>query len=274
MENEKSLFFNATPADISGPAFFLVFAREKLLVKKNENGYGFVEFSDISASINDMKPGTAHFIGTDNGFKHYCFQAHGSFEIEKPEFEFYDLRSLMVILDQSRFAFASMAAQILHWDGSTKFCGACGSETRYSTSERAKICAGCARHFYPAVTPAIVVAVINDGRILLAHNKTFANGVYSLIAGFVEPAESLEECVRREVLEETGIAATEVKYFKSQPWPFPSTLMIGFTALYESGEIKPDGEEITHAAWFGRDDLPALPRPGSLSRKMIDALMA
>ena len=272
MENKKILFLNTLPADVKKHSFFLVFAGEKLLVKKNKNGFSFVEFSDISAYINDIKPVTTHFMGVDNEIKHYCFQAQDSFKIEKPGFEFYDLRSLMTLLDQSQFTFACVSSQILYWDKTTKFCGECGSETKYSPSERAKTCPNCARSFYPAVTPAIVVAVMNEGRMLLAHNKNFAEGVYSLIAGFVEPGESLEECVQREVLEETGITVTNIKYFQSQPWPFPSSLMIGFTASYKSGEIKPDGEEITHAAWFNNSNLPALPRPGSLSRKIIDTL--
>ena len=274
MENKTPLFLSDLPPDISGASLFLVFSGEKLLVKKDESGYGFVEFSDISKPADDMKPGTIHFIGIYSGIAHYCFQAQNTFKIEKSGFEFYDLRSLMTLLDQARFAAACVSSQVLYWDRTTKFCGECGSETKYSATERAKTCAKCNRGFYPAITPAIIVAVMNEGKILLAHNKSFAAGVYSLVAGFVDAGESLEECVRREVMEETGVRVSDVKYFKSQPWPFPSSLMIGFTALYESGDIRPDGEEITHAAWFGRGELPALPRPGSLSRKIIDALMA
>ncbi len=273
MGSKKDLFLNTMPADISGDPFFLVFNADKLLVKKDENCYGIVKFADISDLMDEVRPCGIHFIGNDNGTGHYCSSAQASFKIEKPGFEFCDLRSLMTSLDQRQFEFACTASQILYWDRTTKFCGECGSETRHSLAERAKTCVRCKRVFYPAITPAIIVAVMKEERMLLAHNKNFAEGVYSLVAGFVEPGESLEECVRREVLEETGIRASDVKYFKSQPWPFPSSMMIGFTAVYESGEIKPDGEEITHAGWFGRDGLPLLPRQGSLSRKIIDTLM-
>jgi len=273
MGNKRILFFDTMPADISGDTFFLLFGGEKLLVKKDDKGFGPVMLSDISDLMDEAGPEIIHFIGTDNGMDHYCARAKASFKIEKPGFEFCDLRSLIAGFDQAQFAFAGAASQILHWDRTTKFCGECGSETRHSLDERAKTCVKCNRVFYPAITPAIIAAVMNEERMLLAHNKNFAEGVYSLVAGFVEPGESLEECVRREVFEETGIMASEVKYFKSQPWPFPSSMMIGFTAVYESGEIKPDGEEITHAAWFGRDALPLLPRQGSLSRKIIDTLM-
>lgn len=274
MKNETPLFLNLTLADVPVSSNFLVFEREKLLLKKIGGGLEFLELSDVYSLAGDAAFAAVHFIGDDNGRRYYCFQAPDSLEIEKTEFEFYNLRGLMNRLEPSGFKFASVASQILYWDRTTRFCGECGAKTNRSESERAKICPECGRSFYPAITPAIIVAVMNGGRMLLAHNKNFAEGVYSLIAGFVEPGESLEECVRREVMEETGIAVSNVKYFKSQSWPFPSSLMIGFTAVYEGGEIKPDGEEITSAAWFGRDDLPVLPGNGSLSRKMIDALMA
>ncbi|HBC75063.1 MAG TPA: NAD(+) diphosphatase [Candidatus Wallbacteria bacterium] len=285
MENNTYLFLKTIPPDIAPASFFLIFYKDKLLVKKNnkneineinetnENSFVFVRFSDISDAVEGLKPGIIHFLGVENGFNYYSFQAQNSFESKNSGFEFYDLRSLMSLFDADQFRLACLASQVLYWDQTTKFCGECGSETLYSLFERAKTCAKCSAILYPVITPAIVVAVMKEDKILLAHNKKFADGVYSLIAGFVDPGESLEECVAREVMEETGIAVSDVKYFKSQPWPFPSSLMVGFTASYGSGEIKPDGVEITHAAWFGRGDLPLLPRYGSLSRKIIDALM-
>ena len=277
MENNQNLFLKTISTRIAAASFILIFYKDKLLVKKlvkkNESNFEFVKFSDILVDVDGMKPEIIHFLGIENGFNYYSFQAQNPFEIKNTDFEFCDLRTLMSFFDAGQFRLACFASQILYWDKTTKFCGGCGSKTRYSSSERAKTCAKCSVGLYPAITPAIVVAVMNKGKILLAHNKKFAGGIYSLIAGFVDPGESLEECVLREVMEETGIAAKSVKYFKSQPWPFPSSLMVGFTAAYKSGEIKPDGVEITHAAWFGREDLPPLPRYGSLSRKIIDALM-
>ncbi len=277
MENNQNLFLKTIPPDIDTASLVLIFYKDKLLVKKlvkkNESNFEFVRFSDILADIDGMKPEIIHFLGVESGFNYYSFQAQNPFEIKNTDFEFCDLRTLMSFFDAGQFRLACLASQILYWDKTTKFCGECGSKTLYSSAERAKTCAKCSVSLYPVVTPAIVVAVMNKDKILLAHNKKFAGGIYSLIAGFVDPGESLEECVLREVMEETGIAAESVTYFKSQPWPFPSSLMVGFTAAYKSGEIKPDGVEITHAAWFGREDLPPLPRHGSLSRKIIDALM-
>ncbi len=274
MKNNPPLFLNTIPLNAVADSYFLVFDEDKLLVNKNVSGFRFVRFSDISTALNGVKTGTLHFIGNENGFNYYCFRAQIAFKIETPGFEFCDLRSLINFFDAAEFRLASIASQVLYWDESTKFCGECGAKTKYLETERAKICKKCSRSFYPVVTPAIIVAVMNEGKILLAHNKKFAGGVYSLIAGFVDPGESLEECVRREVMEETGVTVAGVKYLKSQPWPFPSSLMVGFSAQYLGGEIKPDGVEIAHAAWFGREDLPPLPRPGSLSRNIIDVLMS
>ncbi len=274
MENTKKLYLERLPREIIESSLFMVFADEKLLVKKCGTGFEFIKFSDISGSINIKKISGIHFIGINNKTAHYCFRAENLFKTESVELEFHDLRALMPLLDQSQFTMAGKAAQVLYWDKTTKFCGECGRKTKHSESERAKICPECGRHYYPAVTPAIIVAVMKGDKILLAHNKNFADGVYSLIAGFVEPGESLEECVKREVGEETGIEVFNVKYFQSQPWPFPSSMMIGFTASYKNGEIKPDGEEIIHADWFDSSNMPNLPRPGSLSRKLIDAFTA
>jgi NAD+ diphosphatase len=112
--------------------------------------------------------------------------------------------------------------------------------------------------------------VLRGKQILLAHNKRFPEGVYSLVAGFAEPGESLEDCIRREVREETGIRITGIEYFGSQPWPFPDALMVGFTATYHSGEIRPDGEEILEARWFDAHHMPKVPARGSISRLIID----
>ena len=123
---------------------------------------------------------------------------------------------------------------------------------------------------YPRLSPAIIVAVINDNRILLAHADRFASGLYSVLAGFVEPGEAFEECVKREVKEEVGIMVKNIRYFGSQPWPFPNSLMVGFTADYDSGKISIDGIEIKDAGWFKANDLPRIPGKISIARRLID----
>jgi NAD+ diphosphatase len=129
----------------------------------------------------------------------------------------------------------------------------------------------CGRHEFPRISPAVIVAITDDeNRILLAHNKNFRAGVYSLIAGFNEAGESLEATVAREIREEVNIEVADIAYIKSQPWPFPNSVMLGFSARYSSGTLRPDGVEIEDARWFTRDNRPTLPGGGSLSRELIN----
>ena len=160
-----------------------------------------------------------------------------------------------------------------HLDG--RACFAAGppedfQPTADKQDERAKICQQCGLVNYPRVSPAIIVAVIKDDQILLARSGRFPGGFFSVLAGFVEPGESLEACVKREVFEETGIAVQNIRYFGSQPWPFPDSLMVGFTAEYAGGDIQIDGREIVAADWYSRDNLPNIPPGISIARQLID----
>jgi NAD+ diphosphatase len=174
------------------------------------------------------------------------------------------------------------ACHIAQWRHMSRFCGTCGAENTDGSPEPLlaathRVCPKCGRLEFPRICPAVIV-VITDGdkenRILLAHNKKFKAGVYSLIAGFNEAGESLEETVAREAREEINIEIKDITYIKSQPWPFPNSLMLGFKARYLSGTVKPDGIEIEDAKWFTKDTLPALPAEGSLSRSLINAWIA
>jgi len=189
-------------------------------------------------------------------------------------YELRPLRSLYGALDEKLTGEAGAASQVLTWDRNSRFCGACGGAMQPKADEHAKKCASCGAVAFPRVSPATITAVISGKRILLAHNRRFATGVYSLVAGFVEAGESLETCVRREVQEEVGVTVTDIAYFGSQSWPFPDTLMVGFTAAYHAGEIKPDGAEIDDAQWFDAHHLPKLPGHGSISRRIIDYFAA
>jgi NAD+ diphosphatase len=142
-----------------------------------------------------------------------------------------------------------------------------------SAKERARECPACSFVTYPPVSPAIIVAVRRGNRLLLGRSPHFPKGRYSVLAGFVEPGESLEEAVAREIFEEVHIAVKDIRYVASQPWPFPHSLMVGFTALWESGEIRIDEKEIEDARWFSPEDLPDLPPPSSISRRLIDAFL-
>ncbi|MDR3161222.1 MAG: NAD(+) diphosphatase [Spirochaetaceae bacterium] len=162
------------------------------------------------------------------------------------------------------------AFHITQWRRESAFCGSCGSPNGEAAGELARCCPSCGRIEYPRISPAVIVLIQrDDGRALLAHNRRFVSGVYSLIAGFTEAGESLEAAVAREIREEVGLEVRDTCYVTSQPWPFPNSLMLGFKTRYAAGAIRVDGEEIEDARWFSRDDLPDLPGAGSVSRYLI-----
>lgn len=184
--------------------------------------------------------------------------------------EFRRLRALHGQLPADVHAMAGRASQILEWDAAHRFCGRCGGATERGGEPLARRCTNCGALHYPRLSPAILVRVVRDGRILLSRSPHFAPGVYSVTAGFVDPGESLEETCVREVREEVGIEIANVRYFASQPWPYPSSLMVAFTAEYVRGEIQIDGLEIEDAGWYGPDELPLVSQPLSLARALID----
>jgi NAD+ diphosphatase len=160
---------------------------------------------------------------------------------------------------------------IAQWHRESRFCGSCGAANQDAANgELARQCPVCGRLEFPRISPAVITIVTNDkGEALLAHNRKFTTGVYSLVAGFNEAGESLEATVAREIKEEVNIDVKDIRYVRSQPWPFPNSLMLGFTARYNGGELRPDGVEIEDARWFTKETLPALPGNGSVSRYLI-----
>jgi NAD+ diphosphatase len=184
--------------------------------------------------------------------------------------ELRSLRTLQGVLGVEEAKEARTAYHVMNWDRSARFCGHCGGPTVASDKEHARVCTKCDTPVFPRISPATITAVVSGTQLLLAHNRRAREGLYSLVAGYVEPGESLEEAVQREILEEVGLQVRHVRYFGSQHWPYPDTLMLGFTAEYRSGEIKVDGTEITDARWFDSDALPLIPPPGSISRQLID----
>jgi NAD+ diphosphatase len=184
------------------------------------------------------------------------------------------LRALFGAIDESLFALAGRAFQIVDWDRSHQFCGRCGTPTKHRLNERARECPSCGQVHYPRIAPAVMALVRRGDELLLARSPHFPPGMYSALAGFVEPGETLEQTLAREVREEVGIEITNPRYFASQPWPFPHSLMIAFYADYAGGEITPDPSEIEAADWFTADRLPqALPGKISISRRLIDSAL-
>lgn len=183
------------------------------------------------------------------------------------------MRSVIREVPEKLWAPAAKAMAFANWRSATRFCGVCGSPTKDKSDELARQCTACSQLFFPRISPAILAVVRKDGKLLLAKNARSTTGFWSLIAGFVEPGETFEECVKREVMEEVGIEVEVEGYLGSQPWPFPDQLMLGFAARWKSGGLKPDGDEIAEAGWFGPTDHPPIPGPGSLSRRLIDGAM-
>jgi NAD+ diphosphatase len=183
------------------------------------------------------------------------------------------LRAIFQLAGAETFALAGRATQLLDWQNNHRFCGRCGTPTTMKAGEMAMLCPACGLLAYPRISPAVMVLVRDGDRLLLARSPHFKPGVFSALAGFVEPGETLEQCAAREVREEVGIAIANLRYFDSQPWPFPNSLMVAFFADYAGGTIAPDTNEIEAADWFPLDALPLLPEPISISRRLIDAAL-
>ena len=183
------------------------------------------------------------------------------------------LRVLWSDLDEAVWALAGRAFQLVEWQRTHRFCGRCGHATEARTDEHVRVCPACGQLHFPRVSPAVIFLVHKGSEMLLARSPRFAPEVFSTLAGFVEPGETLEQTVAREAAEEVGITLGEVRYFGSQPWPFPHSLMVGFYAAWQEGELRPDGVEIEAAAWFTADRLPRLPSRYSIAWQLVQAFL-
>lgn len=182
----------------------------------------------------------------------------------------FPLRQTFPLLPPEHYRMAGKATELAWFDTTTRFCGVCGAPMRWHT-EISKRCTECGKEVFPQLATAIIVRVERGDEILLVRARNFRGDFYGLVAGFVETGESLEECVRREVREETGIEITDIRYFDSQAWPFPCGLMVGFTARYAGGDIHLQHSELSSGGWFRRDNLPAIPDNASIARRLIDS---
>jgi NAD+ diphosphatase len=260
-----------TPTDIRATSYWFLFSNNQLLIRRNQ------EQSPIpllnQTEVESLLAEPPQLIGHINEIS--CYAGIFAKEARLPDrFTFAELRPLFGQLDECFFGMAGKAAHLLHWRARTRFCGLCGAKTKDKTDECAQVCEACGEIYYPRIAPAIIVAIIKDGQILLARANRFTTPFYSVIAGFVEPGESLEECVRREVMEEVGIRVKNIRYFHSQPWPFPDSLMVGFIADYAGGEIVVDLKENQDAGWYAPDNLPPIPGRVSIARRLIDWFLA
>ena len=268
----ESIYKRYQPAVISkfekdNQSYWFVFCMNKLLVTVAIDNFSIPYLGDLQEL--NLFPDRTQYLGTLQGQP--CYSCEVSSNAETPEgMSFIDLRSLYGALEEDIFLLAGRAIQIVDWDQTHQYCGRCGTAVEDLQGERAKKCPKCSFISYPSISPAVITAIIKDNKILLAHGRSFKGDMYSLIAGFLEPGETLEECVQREIMEEVSIKVKNIKYFGSQSWPFPNSMMVGFTAEYESGEISVDGTEISKADWFDVDNLPELPSKISIAREIIN----
>ncbi|WP_051624146.1 NAD(+) diphosphatase [Clostridium akagii] len=273
MKSAESIYKRYIPATVCeqegiSNTYWFVFSSNKLLVNIQKDGVS-IPFVKTIEELNIVPLGTQQYLGTLEGQPSYALEVSEE-SADQDGMCFTDLRSLYGQLEEDIFILAGKALQIVNWDKNHKYCGGCGTETVTIQGERAKRCPKCGLINYTQICPAVITAVLKGNKILMAHNSSFTENMYSLIAGFLEPGETLEECVQREIMEEVGIKVKNIKYFGSQPWPFPNSMMIGYVAEYDSGEILVDGVEITEAGWYDAENLPELPTKISIARKIID----
>lgn len=203
-----------------------------------------------------------------------CYVIECDRDIAIDGYSWIGLRVILNRLAPLQFDVASRALQLLTWLKTHRYCGACGTPTVVSATDRAMCCSACSLDFYPRISPCVITLIHRGDQCLLARNAQFPDAFYSTLAGFIEPGETPEDCLHREVFEEVGLRVRNIEYFASQTWPFPGQLMLGFFAEYEGGDITVDGVEITSAEWFTPSDLPMIPPPTALAGQLISAFVS
>ncbi|HEX6042214.1 NAD(+) diphosphatase [Longimicrobium sp.] len=258
---------NSPPHDAPPPgALCFAFRGGELLVAEDGDG---VRVPRVADSGLHAESGVWVDAGEADGLRCFAVSLPDG-ALEPPGMRFVRLRRLYPLLPAPVYRMAGRASEIVEWEHAHRFCGRCGGRTVASGEALARRCTQCGALHYPRLAPAVLVCVADGDRLLLARSPHFPAGMYSTLAGFVEPGESLEEAAAREVREEVGIEIAGLRYFGSQPWPFPSSLMVAFTAEYAGGDLRPDPAEIEDARWFTVDAMPAVPPVMSLARAMID----
>ena len=247
--------------------YWYVFIGNALLLRRDENGYGIPCSADPPVPLKEW----THTQDLPPMDGKPCVAYNTNYPPADLEgYVTMGLREAWNVLPDRFYNEAGKAAELLYWDGNTQYCGRCGAPMKRETAI-SKRCTNCGKEVWPQVSPAIIVRIRRGDDILLVHARNFRRSeMFGLVAGFVETGETLEECVVREVREEVGLTVANIRYFGSQPWPYPCGLMIGFTADYVSGELRLQEEELSRAGWFNRDNLPPVPDKMSIARRLID----
>jgi NAD+ diphosphatase len=248
-------------------ALWFPFQKERMIVQTRNEGAALLE-GDEGRLFAEVAHTNVLYLGTLDG--RVCMACEIDEEVTlPPSWRGLNIRELYGHLSEETYPVVGYAFQLLRWQHISRFCPVCATPTESIPRSWGRICPHCGHSSYPPVIPAIIVLVHrDDNSILMAHKRGWGKR-YGLIAGFVEPGESLEECVRREIYEESGLEVDEITYAASQPWPFPSQIMLGFTAHYTGGTAHPDEDELDEVVWFTKDNLPQLPPPLSLAYTLV-----
>lgn len=248
---------------------WFVFCNGQVLIEKQPDGYHVPAGENPPVALPEGNG--IHHIGEINGLAAQAYAIGEPVEGDAhSRRRMMDLRASFDVLPPEEYRMAGKASQILTWEKNSRYCPACGVPT-VPSHPTARRCPRCGQEFYPRISPAVIVLIRKGDSILLVHARNFRGSFKGLVAGFLEPGETLEECVHREVMEETGLRIKNLTYFGSQPWPYPSGIMVGFHADYAGGTIKLQDEELNAGSFFTRDNLPEIPKKLSIARKLIDA---
>lgn len=247
-------------------SYWLLRSENQLLTTRNKTGGNIFPCGSASDFGNPEK---TLLVGKWQGLP--CYAAELESLPEGYSGEMMPVRSLFSLVGADAIYLAGRATQLLDWQKNHQYCGRCRTATEVKIGEFCMQCPACGLAVYPRISPAVMVLISRGDDLLLARGHHFKPGVFSALAGFVEAGETLEQCAHREVLEEVGIEIANLRYFRSQSWPFPNSLMVAFFADYAGGEINPDPKEIEAADWFSRSAMPTLPDPVSIARQLIEA---
>jgi NAD+ diphosphatase len=251
----------------TAPAYWFVVRSTEVLIGTGNDGEQTIPVeTDLASMVDGLDPLTLGVLD-----RRPVKAADAAPDLAPPDgFRFLPIRSLFDSIDADMYQLAGRALQLVEWDRTHRFCGRCGHETVREDDLHARTCPECGLVRFPRVDPSVLVLVERDGKALLARNETYSEGSFAVLAGFVDSGETLEEAVRREVREEVGVEVEDIRYFGSQPWPYPHGLMVAFTARWASGELEATQGEIAEAGWFAPDELPSLPGRMSIARDLID----
>ena len=247
-----------------------IFCKTELLIEQTPEGnYRVPEGEEPPIHLEPWESIRRIYPDDEDGASVHAVLVNTPPRLPSEKFEMCGLRKSYYKLSQQQYLKAGKCQEILYWDFNTKFCGVCGAPMKMHTAI-SKRCTQCGKEVWPQLATAVIVLVHREDKVLLVHARNFKSDFYGLVAGFVETGETLEEAVEREVMEETGISITNIRYFGSQPWPYPCGLMVGFHADYVQGDIHLQQSELSRGGWFDREHLPQIPEKLSIARMLID----